>query len=283
MVRFEKIVTPNFSSQLGNKVLYAEHDRDISVSYKSTYTLKYVIDGAKNYSFGKDEVKVSKNQYLFLDNNRTINTEAKKGTVGLSFFLSPELISNVYSNLYGKDKSSIEFLECPQTRSDDRIGNWLNQSAHLLTNEPSVSAFQMDDLFIRLSEIVVQEQVKIEDTFASLEIIKYNTKKELLRFISRSKEFIHDNYDAPITLSILSKNIGVSKYYLHRLFTEMTGSTPVVYITRVRLSKAKEQLRTSGASILEIAMACGFDSTSYFSNTFKKHFGVSPTEYRKSL
>lgn len=283
MVRFEKIVTPNFSSQLGNKVLYAEHDRDISVSYKSTYTLKYVIDGSKSYSFGNEEVKVSKNQYLFLDNNRTINTEAKKGTVGLSFFLSPDLISNVYSNLYGKDKSSIEFLECPQTRSDDRIGNWLNQSAYLLTNEHPVSAFQMDDLFIRLSEIVVQEQVKIDDTFASLDIIKYNTKKELLKFVSRSKEFIHDNFDTAITLDILSKNIGISKYYLHRLFTEMTGSTPVVYITRVRLSKAKERLRTSGASILEIAMACGFDSASYFSNTFKKHFGVSPTEYRKGL
>ena len=141
----------------------------------------------------------------------------------------------------------------------------------------------MDDLFIRLSEIVVQEQVKIDDTFASLEIIKYNTKKELLRFISRSKEFIHDNFDTPITLDILSKNIGVSKYYLHRLFTEMTGSTPVVYITRVRLSKAKERLRTSSASILEIAIACGFDSASYFSNIFKKHFGVSPTEYRKGL
>nr|WP_236017295.1 helix-turn-helix transcriptional regulator [Roseivirga sp. E12] len=83
-----------------------------------------------------------------------------------------------------------------------------------------------------------------------------------------------------ISLECLSKSIGISKFYLNRLFKELTYTTPVEYITSLRLTEAKNLLRESKMSIIEISTCCGFESQSYFSRTFKKAFGITPSAYR---
>lgn len=282
-MRFEKISTPNFSSQLENKVLFSEHKEDISISYRSTYTLKYVLEGSKTYSLENRDIEVSKNQYLLLNHGNHIHTEAKQGASGLSFFLSPQLIEEIHDSHYSHTNSPIEFFEFSGIDRNDAIGFWLHQTTQFLQQTPFVTAHQIDDLLINLSEVLVKKQLNTDQKFAELEIIKFNTKKELYRFVSLSKEYLRDNIDCAITLDTISKNVGVSKYYLHRLFTEITGSTPLEYLTHVRLEKAKEQLENSSDSILGIAIACGFDSTSYFSKVFKRHLGLSPSQYRKGF
>ncbi|PKG42897.1 helix-turn-helix domain-containing protein, partial [Psychroflexus sp. MES1-P1E] len=61
------------------------------------------------------------------------------------------------------------------------------------------------------------------------------------------------------------------------------GNTSFEYLKNIRLEKAKNKLQYSKDSIFEIAFKCGFDTTSYFSNIFKKHIGLSPTQFRKTL
>lgn len=283
MIKLEEITgNPKFSNQLENKVLYSNHSDDISISYESTYTLKYVIEGVKHYNFDNQDIQVSKNQYLILNNNSKITTEVKRGTKGLSFFLSPKLIHEIYS-YHTNDKPWSEFLEVAQKKSNNTIGLLLEKMTQLFQGTPLTFQHQIDDLFIRLSETIVQEQINITNKFSTLKIIKHNTKKELFQQISLTKEYLHDNISNDISLEKISKNIGISKYYLHRLFTEFYGITPLDYLTYIRLEKAKNELRYSKYSIFEIAISCGFDSASYFSNTFKKHIGSSPTKYRNNL
>lgn len=283
MIKLEEITTiPTFSNQLENKVLYSSHADDIAVTYKSTYTLKYVIEGVKHYNYNNQDVEVSKNQYLILNNNSKITTEAKSGTKGLSFFLSPKLIKEIYS-YHTNDKSYPEFLEVTQNNSNSETGFLLNKIAHLYEHNQVVFKQQMDNLFIRISEIVVQEQANIDTRFVKLKIVKHNTKKELFKLIAVAKDYINDNSSEDISLDTISRDIGISKYYLHRLFTEINGNTPLGYLTAIRLEKAKQKLQYSKDSIFEIAIACGFDTTSYFSNVFKNHTGFSPTEFRKGL
>ncbi|WP_438422810.1 helix-turn-helix transcriptional regulator [Aquimarina macrocephali] len=283
MVKLEEITTtPTFSNQLENKILYAKHHDDISISYTSTYSLKYVIEGTKHYNFNNQDIKITKNQYLIINNNSCITTKAKKGTKGLSFFLSPKLIDEIYK-YHTSDTSQLEFLEVTQKKSRNEVGFLLDKITHLYECNQHDFNRQIDNLFIRISEAIVQEQTNIDTKFSALKIVKHNTKKELFKLISVTKEYLNDNSSEDISLDIISRDIGISKYYLHRLFTEINGNTPLAYLTSIRLVKAKNRLRYSKDSVLQIAIECGFDNTSYFSNVFKKHTGFSPSQYRKHL
>jgi len=283
MVKLEEITTiPTFSNQSENKILYSNHSDDISVSYKSTYTIKYVIEGVKHYNYNNQDIELSKNQYLILNNNSKITTEAQRGTKGLSFFLSPELIKEIYS-FHTDNKLYPKFLEITQKKSNNKVGLLVAEVASLYEHNQFLFKQQVDNLFIRLSEVVVQEQINIDKKFTTLRIVKYDTKKELFKLITEAKEYINDNISGDISLITISREIGISKYYLHRLFSEINGYTPLGYLTTVRLEKAKNKLQYSKDSIFEIAISCGFDNTSYFSNVFKKHIGFSPTQFRKNL
>ena len=101
--------------------------------------------------------------------------------------------------------------------------------------------------------------------------------------VALTKEYLRAHLSENVSLDKISRAIGISKYYLHRVFTELNGSTPLAYLTFIRLEQAKHQLQFSKDSIFEIAMACGFDSSAYFSNSFKKHTGYAPTQYRKRV
>ena len=283
MVKIEEITTtPTFSNQLEDKVLYSHHSSDISVSYKSTYTLKYVIEGVKQYNYNNQDIEVSKNQYLILNNDSTITTEAKSGAKGLSFFLSESLINEVYK-YHTNDIVRLEFLEVIHKKSTSEVSFLLDKIAHLYMHDKITFERLMESLFIQISEVVVKEQINIDTKFTALKIIKHNTKKQLFQLITAAKEYLNDNISEEISLAKVSSDIGISKYYLHRLFTELHGYTPLSYLTSIRIEKAKHKLQYSRDSILEIAIACGFDNSSYFSNVFKRHIGFSPTQFRKKV
>lgn len=282
MIKLEEITSiPTFSNQLENKILYSNHSDDISITYQSTYTIKYVIDGAKHYNIDNQYLKVSKNQYLILNNSKII-TEAKKGTKGLSLFLSPKLINEI-SHFYLGYNPSIKFLEIIQRSSNQKVKNLLDKIVYLYESDQALLNLQMDDLFITISELIIQEQVSIDNDFKRLKIVKHNTKRELYKSIIETKQYLNDNFKAKISLETISKDIGVSKYYLHRLFKEINGKTPLEYLTSIRIENAKNKLQYSKDSIFEIAITSGFDNTAYFSNIFKKHIGLSPTQFRKAL
>lgn len=283
MIQLEEITsTPTFSNQLENKLLYSNHSNDISVSYKSTYTIKYVIDGVKRYYYNNQDIEVSNSQYVILNNDSLITTEAKKGTKGLSLFLSSKLVNEV-AHFYSRCNSSIKFFEIIQNNSNQTLKKLLNQIVHLYAKNQNGLRQQLDDLFIEISELIVKEQLSIDNNFTKLKVVKHSTKRELYKSIISTKEYLNDNFKEKITLDLISRDIGISKYYLHRLFREITGNTPHEYLKYIRLEKAKNKLQYSKDSIFEIVVECGFDNTAYFSNVFKKHVGLSPTQFRKAL
>ena len=61
------------------------------------------------------------------------------------------------------------------------------------------------------------------------------------------------------------------------------GITPITYLNNFRMKKAKELLLQQEMRISEVAFACGFETPYYFTNTFKKHFGISSGAWRKNM
>lgn len=94
--------------------------------------------------------------------------------------------------------------------------------------------------------------------------------------------YINDNYgNNRLSLQSISESIYLSQTYLCAFFKKATGKTLNQYITEVRIEKAKEMLRDTGIKVYEIAYRVGFTDTNYFSTLFKKHVGITPSEYKE--
>ena len=101
--------------------------------------------------------------------------------------------------------------------------------------------------------------------------------------VEASKKYIEANYTKNITLDDLSMAVNISSYYLSRIFKENTGENFIDYLTRLRIERAKELLSTTQYSMKEIGVMSGYPDPNYFSKTFKKNVGVTPTEYREGM
>lgn len=93
-------------------------------------------------------------------------------------------------------------------------------------------------------------------------------------------EYIHNNYFEHISLSSLSERFLMSESYIARLFKKELGCKPSEYINRIRISVAKTLLSETDISITEISEKTGFSDVYYFSKTFKRIEGVSPSQLR---
>lgn len=92
--------------------------------------------------------------------------------------------------------------------------------------------------------------------------------------------YIEEHLSTELTVAALSERFGYTAAHFSRKFKQATGLAPMLYITILRLERAREQLKHGTAGIGEIATACGFSDANYFTRRFKKHFGVPPSHYR---
>lgn len=99
--------------------------------------------------------------------------------------------------------------------------------------------------------------------------------------IKKTVTYIRNNYMNPITLQKAADVAGFSVYYFSREFKKVTGLTFVTFLNMVRCENAAKQLR-KGTNVTEVCFACGFKDLSYFSRTFSKIMGVSPSNLHKS-
>jgi len=101
-------------------------------------------------------------------------------------------------------------------------------------------------------------------------------------FLQRVTDIIYKEIDNSDNLiEKLSSDLCLSSSQLNRKIKAMTGLTTSNYILKVRLNKAKKQLVRSQKPIGEIAMECGFHDFAYFSRSFRKEFGMTPTSFQR--
>jgi len=98
----------------------------------------------------------------------------------------------------------------------------------------------------------------------------------------RVRYHIDQHYPTPLTLTSLSETFYVNSSYLSRTFREHQGVTVGQYIANVRLDNAKLLLKNSDYPINMVALNVGYTDANYFVKLFKKHTGLTPTDYRTS-
>ena len=99
--------------------------------------------------------------------------------------------------------------------------------------------------------------------------------------IAIAKDYIDHNYQNEVSLDETSRQINISPYYFSKLFKEEMGQSFIEYVTGIRMEKAKELLSKTDKSMKEICNEIGYADPNYFSRTFKKNVGFTPTEFKE--
>ena len=99
-------------------------------------------------------------------------------------------------------------------------------------------------------------------------------------FMERVIKAINDNLGNPdFNVEMLASEVCVSRAHLHRKMKEITGISTSEYIRNIRIEHASRLIRDRKINITQVAYAVGFNNQAHFSTVFKKHFGMTPSEY----
>jgi AraC family transcriptional regulator len=93
-------------------------------------------------------------------------------------------------------------------------------------------------------------------------------------------DYIHDHLDQDIKLADLAALLNMSQFHFCHLFKQTIAITPYQYLLQQRIERAKQLLKHTDQSIMDIAFACGFNSHSHLSKQFRQLTGMTPTVYR---
>lgn len=94
--------------------------------------------------------------------------------------------------------------------------------------------------------------------------------------------YIEENIEQDLSIDTVSKRFNFSKYYFHRLFTAIVGSTYNQYLLTRKLNRALYLMSNTDLNLTQISYQLGFSSPSAFTNHFKKKYGKGPLNYKKS-
>ncbi len=110
---------------------------------------------------------------------------------------------------------------------------------------------------------------------------KNNIQTDYKNRINRVFQYIDKNLDSDLSLNTVSEIAFFSPFHFHRIFKFITEETLNTYVTRKRVEKSASDLIHKDITVTEIAFKYGFKDNSSYTRTFKKYYGVSPTEFIK--
>ena len=97
------------------------------------------------------------------------------------------------------------------------------------------------------------------------------------------QEYIDQHYNEPLTLQMLGDVLHASPYYLSHVFKEVSGYSPMQYLTRRRIGEAQNLLTKTDLPISRISEMVGYETQNYFNQQFSKHIGMPPGKFRQTL
>ncbi|MDO4284753.1 MAG: AraC family transcriptional regulator [Eubacteriales bacterium] len=95
--------------------------------------------------------------------------------------------------------------------------------------------------------------------------------------------YLREHYSEEITIASLAEQSGVNRNRITYVFRRYAGMGPGEYLLRCRMERAREMLLADSVTVREVALAVGFSDPLYFSRIFKKHFAMSPSDFRKKF
>ena len=227
--------------------------------------IHFVFDGVATLRCGNENITLKKNDCLIVNCN-TLH-QSLSGEQCKSFCV-------IISHSFLEDN----FVLFENHIHDDYVGELIR---HLYdeykTHNPS-REFAIKGYAYLLISYLINNYSK--DNMSEL---RYKQHSDRLATLNNSLKYIETHYKESITTKALAELSHVSEGHFCHIFKETFGKTAKEYINFVRVGKAKDLIKTTDMTIVEIAFCCGFTDANYFSRTFKKYMGVTPTSLREAI
>jgi YesN/AraC family two-component response regulator len=126
----------------------------------------------------------------------------------------------------------------------------------------------------------------VEEVLAQVEAALNHSKRlgsRASRVVRQAMAYIHEHYDEPISRADLARHVAITERYLTHCFHQEMGITPMTYLNRYRVKRAKILLEQGKLSMTEVAMAVGFSDSSYFNRVFRQEVGLAPGAYQRGV
>jgi AraC family transcriptional regulator len=241
----------------------------------SVFVVSALLAGRMTGSIGKGQFELSAGEVALTgvgQDHSAAGSEAEFVSIGVS----PVLVNELVSEIGLVRTADIVFRASVVT--DEAIIRLAREIATEISGEQlgrsAMLEAQVRQLVIHLlrNHLTVRKSEQIELSRAGL----------VDRRLRRAIEFMHDNFDRELALEEIALAAYLSEYHFARLFKQITGVTPHVYLANIRLERARKLLAETALPISEIASAVGYQSQSHFTKMFKSVTGVTPRVFREA-
>lgn len=262
--------------QQPNGLILNRHDKLQERHWRADETYKFIFSliGKSFYKTKGKDLTLRQNHFVIMNplhEHKQFHVDKEKFLVELSADLMKSTLDELGFHL----SFDVAFALLPSRHP--QLSRWVQLTREYLSNAESEEA----NLFVdhALAQL-------------SLLMIKYGNGSHTRNWpdnpLERKTEPIHKVIDAlkedfchPWTLDEMAQIAGLSKYQLSHQFTETLGISPYGWLQTYRLFRSQSLLQTSGKSILNIAMDCGFSSVGIYHHLFKRLYGKTPAAFRK--
>lgn len=248
----------------------------------SFFEFHYIIDHDVYTSINGVEYKIMKDYFYLMPPGTFHSHRQDKGRGHIGFSMRWEYINNK-SNTYDTglsqefDKVSKVFVNSHSkpVKDDGNIMNGILNLLKLAGTGCGITSLQMSFciLLMDIARFYSQEKLTLSN--------EINNSHFENNIVENAVRFIEENYFEDIDVYDISNSVHLSYSHLSRLFKNHLGETIMSSLNSVRLRNAQKLLCCTRKSISQIAREVGFSNQYYFSSAFKKHFGVSPTIFRR--
>lgn len=240
------------------------------------------------------------NDKFFTGKNRIILTRNKNHAARKYVYdkkLEEELISSIISDqneegaVQGLDRlmdkiissnGSIEYVRYVYFQVINHVVEALD-SIGIDLSRTGISNTEMFDNIQRLDTINNLRQYANNIITKCTELLNEYRKAQHEIIVDKVLEYLKSNYNQDISLNDVSRRVFLSPGYVNNIFKTATGCTIYEYITKIRMEMAADLLADHDYKIQDIASRVGYNNVQSFFRLFKKHYNLTPVEYRRKL
>ena len=256
-----------------HKTASSTPDSMVRLHAHDAHELYFLVSGQRRYFIGHRIYDVSPGNLVIIPKNELHRTTSP-GTVGYDryvLFVDDENLRPLAQNLGEEAFSALMDSGCIQLPP--------NAANQILTDMEQIE--QENDLSSPYTQAFANHMVY--DIL--LCALRYGKKKEICASESADKiqdvaRYISKHFDMPLSLQDAAAMVYMEQTYFSKRFKQLTGFGFQEYLTQTRLRAAELLLESTDLSMGEIAEQCGFTSSNYFGDVFRRWKGVSPSAYR---
>lgn len=271
---------PGFQVKLDAQRLQAGFDMGKKHHYHDCLEISYFLSGKGVYRMLNQDIAMYPGDIIVLNNSEPHHLEVFEDTVQYVLIFNPAVICS--------DKT--------QTIDYEYLKPFLERNIHFFNKVENNSAYSqvlkdnllcIEEEFQKLEEgyqLMIKARLLLILTILTRHFSSMLRKPDLSRDqqtrIEKALDYLQAHFQEAVGLKSVADEMHMHPQYLSQIFKQVTGTTFIYYLNRLRINHAIELLTKSDKKITHIALECGFNNATSFYSNFKKYTGKMPAEFR---